>query len=125
MKTFPLQSLTLAQAQQKQFALVDTLCRHFPGADFLAGGDLGLVPGLNQPRVTQRVEKVLAEAFHAEAAALVQGLAPGLFVPGWLRYSNPASGCWFMTRLFTPQRRCSSSRWVLSSSGQISTILRP
>ncbi|RYH37489.1 aminotransferase, partial [Citrobacter freundii] len=46
MKTFPLQSLTLAQAQQKQFALVDTLCRHFPGADFLAGGDLGLAPGL-------------------------------------------------------------------------------
>lgn len=50
MKTFPLQSLTLAQAQQKQFALVDTLCRHFPGADFLAGGDFGLTPGLNQPR---------------------------------------------------------------------------
>jgi hypothetical protein len=49
MKTFPLQSLTLAQAQQKQFALVDTLCRHFPGADFLAGGDFGLTPGLNQP----------------------------------------------------------------------------
>ena len=47
MKTFPLQSLTLAQAQQKQFALVDTLCRHFPGADFLAGGDFGLAPGLN------------------------------------------------------------------------------
>ena len=73
MKTFPLQSLTLAQAQQKQFALVDTLCRHFPGADFLAGGDSGLVPGLNQPRVTQRVEKVLADVFHAEAAVLVQG----------------------------------------------------
>lgn len=49
MKTFPLQSLTLAQAQQKQFALVDTLCRHFPGADFLAGGDFGLTPGLFAP----------------------------------------------------------------------------
>ena len=61
MKTFPLQSLTLIEAQQKQFALVDTICRHFPGADFLAGGDLGLATGLNQPRVTQRVEKVLAE----------------------------------------------------------------
>lgn len=30
MKTFPLQSLTLIEAQQKQFALVDTICRHFP-----------------------------------------------------------------------------------------------
>ncbi|HCR6933507.1 TPA: aminotransferase, partial [Shigella flexneri] len=55
MKTFPLQSLTLAEAQQKQFALVDTICRHFPGSEFLAGGDLGLTPSLNQPRITQRV----------------------------------------------------------------------
>ena len=77
MKTFPLQSLSLAEAQQKQFALVDTICRHFPGADFLAGGDLGLSPGLNQPRITQRVENVLAEAFHAEAAVLVQGAGTG------------------------------------------------
>ncbi|STF04376.1 putative DNA-binding protein [Escherichia coli] len=29
MKTFPLQSLTIIEAQQKQFALVDTICRHF------------------------------------------------------------------------------------------------
>ncbi|STB46770.1 Uncharacterised protein [Citrobacter koseri] len=73
MKTFPLQSLTLAEAQQKQFALVDTVCRYFPGADFLKGGDLGLSPGLNQPGTTRQVEKVLAEAFHAEDAVLVQG----------------------------------------------------
>ncbi|HDP6435962.1 TPA: hypothetical protein P6192_004167 [Escherichia coli] len=72
MKTFPLQSLTLIEAQQKQFALVDTICRHFPGAEFLTSGDLGLTPGLNQPRITQRVEQVLADAFHAQAAALVQ-----------------------------------------------------
>lgn len=124
MKTFPLQSLTLTQAQQKQFALVDTICRHFPGADFLAGGDLGLAPGLNQPRVTQRVEKVLAEAFHAEAAALVQGRAPGLFAPGWLRCSNPASVCWFMMRRCIPQRRYSLSRWVLPWSGRILTASR-
>lgn len=45
MKTFPLQSLTLIEAQQKQFALVDTICRHFPGCEFLTCGDLGLTPG--------------------------------------------------------------------------------
>ncbi|HAN8006640.1 TPA: aminotransferase, partial [Escherichia coli] len=77
MKTFPLQSLTLNEAQQKQFALVDTICRHFPGSEFLTGGDLGLTPGLNQPRITQRVEQVLADAFHAPAAALVQGAGTG------------------------------------------------
>lgn len=89
MKTFPLQSLTIAQAQQKQFALVDVICRHFPGADFLSGGDLGLAPGLNQPRVTQRVEKVLAEAFHAEAAALVQGAGTGAIRAGLVALLKP------------------------------------
>lgn len=77
MKTFPLQSLTLIEAQQKQFALVDTICRHFHGSEFLTCGDLGLTPGLNQPRITQRVEQVLADAFHAQAAALVQGAGTG------------------------------------------------
>jgi hypothetical protein len=47
MKTYPLQSLTLIEAQQKQFALVDTICRHFPGSEFLTRGDLGLTPGLS------------------------------------------------------------------------------
>ena len=89
MMTFPLQSLTLAEAQQKQFALVDTLCRHFPGADFLAGGDVGLSPGLNQPRVTQRVEKVLADAFHAEAAVLVQGAGTGAIRAGLAALLKP------------------------------------
>lgn len=77
MKTYPLQSLTLIEAQQKQFALVDSICRHFPGSEFLTCGDLGLTPGLNQPRITQRVEQVLADAFHAQAAALVQGAGTG------------------------------------------------
>ncbi|MBV8044221.1 aminotransferase class V-fold PLP-dependent enzyme [Pluralibacter sp.] len=77
MKTYPLQSMTLVEAQHKQFALVDAICRHFPGADFLGGGDLGLSPGRNQPRTTQRVEAVLAEAFHAGAAVLVQGAGTG------------------------------------------------
>lgn len=89
MKTFPLQSLTLAEAQQKQFALVDSLCRHFPGADFLSGGDLGLSPGLNQPRVTQRVEHVLADAFHAEAAVLVQGAGTGAIRAGLASLLKP------------------------------------
>jgi len=74
---FPLQSLTMAQATEKQFRLVDVICRHFPEADFLSSGDVGLVPGLNQPRTTRQVEQVLAEFFHAPAAALVQGAGTG------------------------------------------------
>ncbi|HCI7804826.1 TPA: aminotransferase class I/II-fold pyridoxal phosphate-dependent enzyme [Escherichia coli] len=84
-----LQSLTIIEAQQKQFALVDSICRHFPGSEFLTGGDLGLTPGLNQPRVTQRVEQVLADAFHAQAAALVQGAGTGAIRAGLAALLKP------------------------------------
>ncbi len=61
----------------------------FPGSEFLTGGDLGLTPGLNQPRVTQRVEQVLADAFthrlrrwcRAGTGAIRAGLA-ALLKPG-------------------------------------------
>lgn len=82
MKTWPLQSLTMAQAQHKQFQLVDIICRHFPGSDFLNSGDVGLVPGLNQPQMTRRVEAVLADFFAAPAAALVQGAGTGAIRSG-------------------------------------------
>ncbi|EEP0997543.1 aminotransferase [Salmonella enterica] len=77
MKTWPLQSLTMDQAQHKQFQLVDIICHHFPGSDFLNAGDLGLVQGLNQPLITRRVEAVLADFFTAPAAVLVQGAGTG------------------------------------------------
>ncbi len=111
MKTFPLQSLTIIEAQQSSLRWW-MLCRHFPGSEFLTGGDLGLTPGLNQPRVTQRVEQVLADAFHAQAAALVQearGLAR--FAPGWRLCSNRGSVFWCMTRLFTRRHGLLLSRW--------------
>ena len=111
MKTFPLQSLTLIEAQQKQFALVDTICRHFPGSEFLTGGDLGLTPGLNQPRITQRVEQVLADTFHAQAAALVQARGLARFVRRWRLCSNRGSVFWCMTRLFTRRHGLLLSRW--------------
>ena len=46
MKTYPLPALSLTEATRFQFALVDAITRHFPGADFLSNGDLGLVAGL-------------------------------------------------------------------------------
>lgn len=82
MKTWPLKSLTMEQAQRKQFHLVDVICRHFPGNDFLNAGDLGLVPGLNQPQMTQRVEEVIAEFFGTQAAAMVQGAGTGAIRSG-------------------------------------------
>lgn len=82
MQTWPLQSLTMEQAQSKQFQLVDIICQHFPGSEFLNAGDFGLVPGLNQPQMTRRIESVLADFFGAPAAALVQGAGTGAIRSG-------------------------------------------
>ncbi|CBJ79281.1 putative enzyme with PLP-dependent tansferase domain [Xenorhabdus bovienii str. Jollieti] len=89
MKTYPLQSMTMAQAQQQQFKLVDIICRHFPGADFLSQGDLGLVPDLHQPRMTHRIEAVIAEHFGAEAAAFVNGAGTGALRAGLAALVSP------------------------------------
>ncbi|WP_064519325.1 hypothetical protein [Buttiauxella gaviniae] len=82
MQTWPLQSLTMEQAQSKQFQLVDIICQHFPGSEFLNAGDFGLVSGLNQPQMTRRIESVLADFFGAPAAALVQGAGTGAIRSG-------------------------------------------
>ncbi|CDL85017.1 aminotransferase class V-fold PLP-dependent enzyme [Xenorhabdus szentirmaii] len=89
METYPLQSMTMAQAQQQQFRLVDIICRHFPGADFLSQGDLGLVPEFNQPRMTRRIEAVIAEFFSAEAAAFVNGAGTGALRAGLAALVSP------------------------------------
>jgi len=73
MQTFPLQPLTLVQAMQLQFRLVDSITTHFGGAEFLSCGDVGLVSGYNKPVYTAKVEAVLADCFDAEACVLVRG----------------------------------------------------
>lgn len=77
MRTFPLEYLTLDEAKRLQFKLVDTITRHFTGIEFLSMGDLGVVPGLGRSRTTAKVEKVIAEFFGAEDAALVRGAGTG------------------------------------------------
>lgn len=72
-KTYPLESISTDEALDKQFKLVDTMTRHFEGNELLSRGDLGVVPGLNQPRYTKKVEEVLADFFGTEAAMLVRG----------------------------------------------------
>ncbi len=72
-RTYPLESISTDEALDKQFKLVDTMTRHFEGNELLSRGDLGVVPGLNQPRYTKKVEEVLADFFGTEAAMLVRG----------------------------------------------------
>lgn len=73
MKTYPLKSLSVGEATNKQFELIDEITKVFRGSEILTRGDLGVVPGLNQPKTTNKVEKVLGNYFNAEAAMLVRG----------------------------------------------------
>lgn len=73
MKTHPLNSISIEEAKEKQFELVDSVTKFFRGNEILSRGDLGVVPGLNKPETTTRVEKVIADFFHTEDAMLVRG----------------------------------------------------
>lgn len=77
MKTYPLQSLTINEAVQLQYQLVDTIQNEFKGTELLNGGDYGLDPDLKQPRFTHKVEQVLADFFDVEQALLVRGAGTG------------------------------------------------
>ena len=73
MITYPLHSISLEEAMQLQFKVIDCITREFPGHEILTRGDLGVVPGLNKPVTTLKAEKVIARIFDAEAAMLVRG----------------------------------------------------
>jgi len=73
MQTYPLESMTLTEAKQLQFRLVDITTRYFRGQDILSQGDLGVVAEQNKPTTTLKVEQIIADFFDSEAAVLVQG----------------------------------------------------
>ncbi len=73
MVTYPLQSISLQEAMELQFKVIDCITREFPGHEILTRGDLGVVPGLNKPVTTLKAERAIARIFDAEAAMLVRG----------------------------------------------------
>ena len=77
METVPLKSLTVAEAKEMQFRLVDAATRHFSGKEMLNTGDLGVSARCGRPETTQKVERVIADFFGLEAAALVRGAGSG------------------------------------------------
>lgn len=77
MKTYPLKSLTIEEAMQLQFQMVDEITKQFQGSAFLTRGDLGVIPGLNKPITTLRAETAIANFFHSEKAVLIRGAGTG------------------------------------------------
>lgn len=77
MQVYPLKTMNIQEAMAAQFRLVDIIHRHFTGQEFLRSGDYGLNPEEHRPLQTARVERVLADYFQAEDAALVRGAGTG------------------------------------------------
>lgn len=68
-----LTQMTLAEAMEAQFRLVDTVTTVFQGSELMTRGDLGVVRGTGKPKTTAKVESVLARFFNAEKSMLVRG----------------------------------------------------
>lgn len=82
MEFHPLESLSLSEAKKVQFRIVDLTTKYFTGKEVLSLGDLGVVPGINKPTYTVKVEDVLKDLFHAEAAVLLRGAGTGALREG-------------------------------------------
>lgn len=91
METYPLKSISLKEAIEKQFQLVDFITEEFTGQEALSLGDLGVVPPYNQPLTTLKVEKVLAKFFNSEACRLVRGAGSGAIKEGLMSLLKPNS----------------------------------
>lgn len=89
--TSPLRYLTVAEATDLQFRLVDLISRHFDGRQALEAGDYGAPPELGRPAATARVERVIAALFGAEDAALVAGAGTGAIRAGLMACLSPGS----------------------------------
>ncbi len=73
MNTYPLESLTVKDAKNLQFRIIDEITKEFRGYDILSRGDLGVRQPENIPLTTSKVETVISKIFHAQAAMLLRG----------------------------------------------------
>ncbi|WP_067929469.1 aminotransferase class V-fold PLP-dependent enzyme [Alicyclobacillus shizuokensis] len=76
MEFYPLQPISLDEAKQVQFRLVEAIADVFTGTEFFQMGDVG-VPPSGRPLQTQKVEQVIAKAFGVPDCALVRGAGTG------------------------------------------------
>ena len=77
MQAYPLPSISLEEAMQKQFRMVSCIMHHFSGSEQLSRGDLGVHQPENEPLTTMKAEQAIAEFFDSEAAIMVRGSGTG------------------------------------------------
>ncbi|WP_029688196.1 aminotransferase class V-fold PLP-dependent enzyme [Thermoanaerobacter sp. A7A] len=74
---YPIKQISLEEAINLQFKLVDITQSVFRGHELLEAGDYGVSLELGRPKTTAKVERVLAKFFDAEDSALVRGAGTG------------------------------------------------
>jgi hypothetical protein len=83
--------MTVPEAMDLQFRLVDLIHQNFDGRQALEAGDYGAPPDLGRPRATAQVERVITALFGAEDAALVAGAGTGAIRAGLMACLTPGS----------------------------------
>ncbi len=73
MKTNLLPSMTLEEAMELQFKIVDSIGKEFSGSEFLNLSEVGLAGDNKKPTATTKAEKAFARIFGAQDAVLVRG----------------------------------------------------
>ena len=76
-ESHPLDMMDMNESIKRQFELVDIMHRNLDGYEALQEGDYGCNLEYGRPLRTVKVEKILAEYFHSEDAALVRGGGTG------------------------------------------------
>jgi hypothetical protein len=89
--THPLRQLTVDEAKQVQFRLVDLMHKHFDGGQAMEAGDYGAPQGIGRPRTTAKVEAVFADFFEVDDAILVVGAGTGAIRSALIAALRPGS----------------------------------
>ncbi|MCA0986937.1 aminotransferase class V-fold PLP-dependent enzyme [Guptibacillus algicola] len=72
-----LSQMTVEDAKQFQFKLIDRITKEFTDNAMFEDGDRGIHPTYKRPRTTAKVERVFADVFGVDHAALVRGSGTG------------------------------------------------
>lgn len=88
--TYPLESLTVEQAKELQFRMIECITHNFTGKEILNRGDLGVALDINMPHTTKQAEKAISDFFDVQSAILVRGAGTGAIRWAMISCLSPA-----------------------------------
>ncbi|MBW9212987.1 MULTISPECIES: aminotransferase class V-fold PLP-dependent enzyme [Terrabacteria group] len=77
MKSNALHQMSIEEATEKQFKLIDEITKEFNGTSFSTLGDLGINLVQKSPVYTRKIERIIASFFSQEDSVFVRGAGTG------------------------------------------------